>query len=100
MKAQARERRSRWGVSPTKVARTLARREPGVYDIGGLLREYWPWEKRPSMYGSIFKAMVLHGFFPRVRWVGEKANGQALYEVVDPRRRRARMSQRCGEDHA
>jgi len=88
------KRGTRWkGVSLRKVRRAIDRRDPGVYEIRELLREFWPWEQRPGWYGQVFKSIVTTGIFPRLRWAGQTANGHQLYEVLRwkvPARGRAR----------
>jgi hypothetical protein len=74
------------GVNWATVAHAIARREPGTYEISELLSEHWQREKRPKLYGSIFKRMVLECAFPRVRWIGEKRDGHQVYEVDGARR--------------
>lgn len=86
MKSELRKGSTPWkGVSWRKVTRTVDRRDPGIYEIRELLREFWPWEKRRSWYGQVFKSMVATGAFSRLRWVGEKSNGHQLYEVLEPK---------------
>ena len=73
MKAKT-QHSSPWkGISWRKVTRTVDRREAGTYEISELLREFWPWEKRPHLYGRVFKWLVLQGWFDRVRWAGERS---------------------------
>jgi hypothetical protein len=82
LKAQS-KRSAPWrGVSLRKVTRAIDRRDPGIYEIRELLREFWPWETRPAWYGQVFKSMVATGIFPRLRWAGQTSNGHQLYQVL------------------
>ena len=98
MKAKT-QHSSPWkGISWRKVTRTVDRREAGTYEISELLREFWPWEKRPHLYGRVFKWLVLQGWFDRVRWAGERS--KALYRVVPPARKPRRTCATCrGRSH-
>lgn len=70
------------GVRPTTVLAALRRREPGFYEVSGLLRKHWPRVTRPRLYGAVFKSMVVTECFNRLRWAGVKPNGHQVYEVL------------------
>ena len=53
----------------------------GVEHVGELFGDMWPIDRRPRTYGRRFKAAVIGGALPGVRWAGKKSNNCLLYQV-------------------
>ena len=59
------------------------RKQPaGIYTVRELYGDMWPIDHRPRNYGRRFKAAVIGGALPGMRWVGMKSNRSQLYEVL------------------
>ena len=75
----------RWaGVKWRTIHEALQKREPGVYTLRQLLKEHWPREKQPSLYGMVFLGLAAGGCYRRIRPFGKAPNGHQLYEVLGP----------------
>ena len=71
-------------LDKTEVAYAMeaVKKQPaGFYTVRELYSDAWPVDHRPRNYGRRFKAAVVGGTLPGVRWVGKKSNNCLLYQV-------------------
>ena len=62
--------------------KAIKKRPAGLCTVRELHGEEWQGVRRPRAYGRWFKASVLNGDLPGVRWAGRKSNKSQLYEVI------------------
>ncbi len=55
---------------------------PGRYTVKQLFGAIWSTLPRPRRFGKCFKASVIAGELPGLRWVGRRSNRSLLYEVA------------------
>ena len=60
----------------------IAKQPPGVYTVRELFGAMWPIDHRPRLYGRRFKAAVVGGGLPGVRWVGRRSNKSLVYDIL------------------
>lgn len=91
--------RNEIGVQPMHVLAALEARPPGLYEVGALMKGYWKRipKRGRSRYGYLLHGLVTAGFFPRLRWLGQRSNGHHVYELHAEERRPAREQRQRGE---
>jgi hypothetical protein len=55
----------------------------GAYTVRQLFGDRWPVDHRPRRYGRRFKAAVIGGALPGVRWAGVKSNRSQVFDPVN-----------------
>ena len=60
----------------------IAAKSAGKYRLKDLCGDAWTTEQRPRAFGKWFKASVIAGDLPGLRWVGERSDHSHEYEVL------------------
>lgn len=59
----------------------ISTKPAGLYMVRELFGDMWPIDHRSRYCGRRFKAAVVGGALPGVRWAGKKSNNCLLYQV-------------------
>ena len=60
----------------------IAANPAGKYTLKDLCGDAWPTEQRPRAFGKWFKASVMAGDLPGLRWVRRRSDRSQEYEVL------------------
>jgi hypothetical protein len=60
----------------------IAAKSAGTYTLKALFGDAWSTEPRPRAFGKWFKASVMAGDLPGLRWVRKRSDMSHEYEVL------------------